>query len=184
MRSFPGVKPYLRAWADDPRNLGVISQAMAARALEVTRGGVDRMIERGDLATVTIGETVAVLACAVNARVEERREKVRTVEAFVEGVAASGRSTTYEPVMATIGLRPDMPPHRKEIAIVLEKISRRSFKKRGLLLSALVHRKTAGMTKPSPAFFELAKEFDFPPQGVAPEHWLADHMLRIFRAYS
>ena len=79
-------------------------------------------------------------------------------------MAHSGvRSIFYWPIMSSLGLR-QISPDRKKIGEILGDVSRMSLKEHGVLLSALVHCKPHGATRPtrptrpSKSFFSFAKE--------------------------
>jgi hypothetical protein len=90
------------------------------------------------------------------------RNAEATIEEYLTDQARSRvRSVFYEPVMAKVGLTPKIPHHRKLIGGYLETISKKSHHKYGVILTVLVHQKTAGTTRPGKGFFKLADELGY-----------------------
>jgi hypothetical protein len=100
----------------------------------------------------------------------------------VEARARSGQhSVFYEPVMDIIGKKPSIPADRSYIGGVLGDISTSTARECGILLSVLVHRKTAGRTRPGPGFFELAEELGYEWQDN--DRFVEAETLRVLNHY-
>ena len=153
MKNYKTTKRYILELAGDP-TLAVVSRQMAANALSLTKSTIDRQINDGSLESIKIEKTVCVLSGALIGRLESDISQVATVKAYLIEVALKGQTTTYEPVMATIGLPTRSPPNRARIGAILGEISEESFLKHGFLLSALVFNKALG--RPSDSFYGLA----------------------------
>ncbi len=54
-------------------------------------------------------------------------------------------------------MSPSVPADRTAIGGILDAVSQQMWEKHQIILSVIVHRKTAGRTRPGPGFFELAK---------------------------
>lgn len=67
----------------------------------------------------------------------------------------------YEQVMKMLGMSRTVPADRTKIGAILGRVSEESFRKHKILLSVIVHRKTAGRTVPGPGFLTLARELEF-----------------------
>lgn len=77
---------------------------------------------------------------------------------MLEGVARKGGTITYGQLMGALGLRTEIPANRALIGTVLDDISRACAREHKPLLPALVHRKTAGIPRPSETFFRFVRE--------------------------
>jgi len=154
MRSYKTTKRYIRELARDP-NLAVVSRQMAASALSLTRSTIDRQINDGSLEAIKIEGSICVLSKALIGRLESEEAQVATVKSYLLSVAREGKTTTYEPVMATIGLATRSPPNRARIGVILGEISEESYLEDDILLSALVFNKALG--RPSDSFYSLAE---------------------------
>ncbi|SEB02361.1 hypothetical protein [Rubrimonas cliftonensis] len=183
---FTDIGAYLDALAGDP-GLAIVSKKMAAEALGLSRPAIDGRIKDGRLATVKIAAARHVLASAL---IEHRRgqEEVNArIRSYLGGVAADRGTVFYEPVMSLVGMSTRMPRDRELIGAILGDISRASYDEtateeaHGILLSVLVHRKTGGTTRPSPAFFDLARELGF--EWDDDDAFVAQEMERVWKAY-
>lgn len=176
MNSYKTTELYLRDLARDP-TLAVVSRRMAASALNLSKATIDRQIEDKSLESVKIDAVFCVRAQAIIDRLNHGDEQIRTVKSFLLNVAQKGEATTYEPVMAAIGLPTRSPPNRKRIGTILGDISRESYEKDGFLLSALVFNKTLG--RPSDSFYLLAEELG----DQLADDYLDKQLRKIWRHY-
>lgn len=176
MRSYQAADGYLLDLSRDSA-LAVVSRQMAADALNLSKTTIDRQIEDGALDAIKVGSVICVRAQALIDRLNQSADQVRTVKAFLLDVAKKRMTTTYEPVMATIGLPTRSPPNRARIGVILGDISRESYEKEGFLLSALVFNKTLG--RPSDSFYLLAEELGDPPA----DDYLEEQLSKIWRHY-
>lgn len=182
MKTFDDGTAYLSALKADAA-LAIIPFQMAADALDVTRAAVERRVRSGELEGVTIGKTRAVLAASLNAELETRRADVDTVEGMLVDLACKRETTVYGPVMAAIGLRTQVPAHRRRIGMILGKISEKSYEGHDFMLSALVFNKTAG--RPSDSFYGLGEQLDedYANGDLDNEEFLAKQLKMIFAYY-
>ena len=157
MLKFDDVASYLKAIENNPSIAGV-PIPLVADHLDITPAAVTGMINTGRLEALRISRSTFVSAKSLIEYQGARERDVNIVERYLWSLASSGTlAVFYEPVMATIGLTPAVPAHRKRIGEILGTISEKSFDEHGVMLSVLVHRKSAGQTKPGVGFFELAK---------------------------
>ena len=156
--SFDTAKDYLGALYADP-TMAVISMQMAADARDVSRAAIDRMVRIGQLEGVRIDGTRYVRASSMRALKEKREQQVAQVRKFLEKCARKSQNVVfYEPVMDIVGLKTTIPADRKRIGVLLGEVSEQTYEESKILLTAIVHRKTASRTThPGPGFFNLAK---------------------------
>lgn len=154
MRVFITTKHYALELAKD-QTLAVVSRQMAAEILNLSKATIDRQIKEGSLEALKINSSVCVRASALISRLEGECAQVSAVKVFLVNVAKKGKTTTYEPVMATIGLTTQSPPHRARIGTILGEISEESYADHKFLLSSLVFNKSLG--RPSDSFYGLAE---------------------------
>lgn len=162
MTNFESLSHYLDALKDQPAKLAVIPLQLVADHRGVTRASIDLMVKAGRLRAIRIGRTKFVAAESLLELEAGERREIKKVRSYLEELARAGqRSVFYEPVMDIIGLKPSVPADRGRIGWILGAISEATLAESGILLSVLVHRKTAGTTRPGPGFFELAKSFEY-----------------------
>lgn len=162
MRSFAAVSDYLEELASHPE-LAILPLQMVADHLGLSRAAVDRMVRIGQLEEIRIEKTRFVSAASLNEREQQYCRKVDKVRAYLENCAREQRIITYEPVMQQIGLSPSIPADRTAIGQILGDILKESWHRDGILLTAIVHRKTTGKTRPGPGFAAVLEEIeDFP----------------------
>jgi hypothetical protein len=160
MLNFKTASDYLAALKADPA-LAIVPPVMAAESVKRTRAAVARMLKLGQLAGAKIGNTSYVLAESLFERTEKQEKLIEKVQKLLEVYATKGQIVFYEPVMTVCGLRTDIPADRDAIGKILEVVSVKSYNESGILLSAIVHRKTRGRTKPGPGFFDLARALGY-----------------------
>ena len=150
---FKSLSRYLDASAP-----AILPLQMVADHRGVTRASIDQMLRIGTLRAIKIGKTWFVDAQSLRELEESERRDVARVRAYLEERAHAGqRSIFYEPVMDIVGLKTRIPAHRRIIGWMLGQISEQTHRESGILLSVLVHRKTAGNTRPGPGFLPLAE---------------------------
>jgi hypothetical protein len=111
------------------------------------------------------------------------RDAIKIVEKFLEGQAKAGvRAIFYEPVMSQINLSWRSPPDRIKIGGILAEVSKRSFKRHGILLSILVHQKKAGITRPGSGFLPLARELGL--RWSNDDRFLEEQTDKVLQAYA
>lgn len=158
---------YLAAFGDDYRGPAVVSRTMAAEALGVSRATVEGMLKRGQLAGTTIAGVLCVNVESLCEKVAVENGRIAIVTKYLETQALVGQPTVYGPVMAAIGLSTTIPADRRKIGQTLDAVSRRTLAtlratgKPEFLLSALVHKKSAGESMPSEGFYNLAEAAGF-----------------------
>jgi hypothetical protein len=84
--------------------------------------------------------------------------KTWAFRSFIESRARAGEKFLFnEPIMDVVGLKPAIPADRAAIGAILGEISAQTKRESNILLSVLVHRKSAGRTRPGREFRNLAK---------------------------
>jgi len=161
---FPTISQYLDELKEN-KNLAVVSMSMAAEMRNTTRAGIERMIQMEKISWAKIGKTRCVLAKSLIEAKDKYDEEIATVRKVLEEHATRGEKVFYEQVMTPIGLRTNVPAHRTKIGQILGDISHQTFnepneKNTPILLSVLVHKKTAGRTLPSEGFFNLVESLN------------------------
>lgn len=157
---YADIRDYIHALGRNPE-LAVISMQMAADFRRVSRAAIDRMVRIGQLQEVKIKNTRWVLARDLVKLADAFEHEVQTVRGYLEEVAAGRNVVFYEQVMNVLGMSRTVPAHRTKIGEILGKVSEESYARHKILLSAIVHRKTAGRTAPGPGFLPLARELGF-----------------------
>ncbi|WHZ36516.1 hypothetical protein [Sagittula sp. MA-2] len=143
-------------------DLALLPVPLVAEHLGVTPAAVTARMGRGALEEIRIGKSRFVSRRSLLAERDLREQRADRVEPFLLDLASRGeRKIYYEPVMKLVGLSWRVPADRTEIGRILAVVSRRSLEKSGAMISVLVHKKTAGTTLPSGAFFELAENLGF-----------------------
>jgi hypothetical protein len=150
---------YLVALKENPA-LAILPIQMVADMRSVGRGAIDAMLRSGKLAEIRVGKTRYVKASGLIDLLNSKETRVTTVTQELEKLARRRKTVTYEPIMAKIGLDWHVPADRAAIGAILGTISTRTWAEKTVLLTALVHRKTAGVTRPGPGFFELAEHLN------------------------
>lgn len=181
MPEYESLVEYLEAYADDP-TLAVMPIPVVADHLEKTPAAISAMIRTGKLDEVRIKKNRFVLLSSLLARQEGFEDQVETVKKYLVKQAKKGtRSLFYEPLMDQVGMKPTTPADRTKIGQILGTISERSYEENGILLSVLVHRKTAGITNPGPGFFNLAKGMGFKFKDK--NDFVEEHTNLVMKAY-
>lgn len=154
---FETLGDYLAAYEKD-RELGVMPIPLVAEYLERTPAAVTAMIRSERLSEIKIGKNRFVSLQSLLDMKRAQDSQVERVMKYLEKQAKAGvRAVFYEPVMAQVGLSTGIPADRNRIGQILGRVSEISYERDGILLSVLVHRKTAGTTKPGPGFPGLAE---------------------------
>lgn len=183
--SFDTLMEYIEALQNDEK-LAVVPLQEVADHRGVTRAAVVRMLSVGQLDEVKIGRNRYVRAWSLIDREEVFRQEDEAIRAYLEECARAGETVFYEPVMAIIGLSWRVPADRKRIGMALGRVSEATWSEHGVLLSVLVHRKTSGITRPGPGFFDLLKGLeDFEPYPKGEEDAIiARETQRVFDFYA
>lgn len=155
MLKYRSVQSYLAA-LDEDYSLAVISKAMAAKNLGVGAPTIDRMLEDERLTGIMVEGTTCVRASKLIDMAEEDKKRMEKVQGLLVKLARKGKHAFYSHVMDPIQLSTKSPPDRKTIARILGAISKKTYEDHGILLTVLIHKKTAGKTGPSEGFFSLA----------------------------
>lgn len=176
------ISEYFDRLRNDP-GLAVVSMSMAAESRGVTRAAIERMIQTGKLPSIRISGTRCVFATDLIEAQNLDRIQIAKVRQILEEHAKLGSIVFYAQVMNPIGLSTNIPAHRNLIGKILGIISEETHKDKnlGVLLSVLVHKKTAGKTKPSDAFFELADSLGYTYED--PNTFVEEQMKRVFEIY-
>ena len=155
---FETLADYMEAFSKNP-DLAVIPTPLVAEHLGRTPPAVTAMIRTGKLDEIQIGKNKFIALRSLMELEKAFQRQVDIVEQYLRDLVKEGRrSVFYEPIMTKVGMDPAIPADRTKIGEILGEVSRRSMKRDGVLLSVLVHRKSAGNTGPGPGFFKLAAE--------------------------
>ena len=150
---------YVRKLSKDS-SLAILPFNVAANAIGVSRAAIERMLADGRLEEIVVDDTRCVRAHGVADFVAKMDHRVTVAFARLEVVARQRETLTYRPLMEEVELDYTLSRDRNVIANVLDRVSRRSNRENGILLSVLVHRKN-GEALPGPGFFSLARELDY-----------------------
>jgi hypothetical protein len=158
---FEDLHGYIEAYQKNS-NIAVVPYSLVASYFDVTSAGIAAMERSGRLQGVRIGRNPFILLESILQLERNRENEVLIVEEFLKKLAkAKQRSVFYEPIMEKIGLDWRVPADRSRIGSILGEISERTAevdKRQKLMLTVLVHRKTAGVTRPGKGFFDLARD--------------------------
>lgn len=158
---FESLADYISAYRDDPSIVG-LPVPVVAEHLGVSPAAVAARVRSGSMQGLRIGRHSFVSLQSLIEDEDKMDANVGVVEAYLWKQAKAGISTIfYEPVMATVGLTPRVPAERNRIGAILGRVSEKSLAESKVMLSVLVHRKTAGVTRPGPGFFDLARHLGF-----------------------
>lgn len=182
---FETVNDYLEAYRDDPYGHGVLPVPLVAEYLSRSAPAVTAMLKAGSLSEITIGKNRFVQTASLLERDDAEAKDVATVRKYLMDMIARGETVTfYEPIMEIIGLTTTTPAHRTKIGGILDKISKDSHQEKGVVLSVLVHRKTAGATRPGPGFWGMAEsEGLFDPDKQDRDDFVREHTKLVLRKY-
>lgn len=177
---------YVIACATDPVKYASVSMQTAADALFMTRANIAKLVDKGELETVTVDRNRRILVSSLAPKVEAQHERDEKIMKLLVKVAKNPKREPifYAPVMAEIGMHWQNPPNRKAISIILDRLSRRSYRKHGHYISVLVHRSTPTPTTPGPGFFSMLADV---AGTLVPEDeqqaWLKREMKKVFDFY-
>ncbi|MDX0741562.1 hypothetical protein GOL45_30820 [Sinorhizobium medicae] len=182
---FDTVTDYLEAYQDDPYNHGVLPVPLVAEYLERSPPAVSAMLKAGSLTEIVIGKNRFVQTSSLLEKDDAEAKDVATVRQYLMNMIARGETATfYEPIMTAIGLTTTTPAHRTRIGAILDKISRDSHEERGVVLSVLVHRKTAGTTRPGPGFWGMVEsEGLYDPEKQDKDDFVKQHTKLVMQKY-
>jgi len=158
---FETLAEYISAYRADPSIVG-LPVPVVAEPLGLSPAAVTARVRSGSLEGLRIGRHSFVALQSLLNDEDKMAADVLAVERYLWKQAKAGVTAIfYEPVMATVGLTPRVPAERNRIGAILGKVSENSMEEGKVMLSVLVHRKTAGVTRPGPGFFDLARHFGF-----------------------
>ncbi|MFQ6238225.1 hypothetical protein [Sinorhizobium meliloti] len=182
---FATVTDYLEAYRDDPYNNGILPIPLVAEYLDRSAPAVTAMLKAGSLAEITIGKNRFVQTASVLEKDDAEAKDVAKVRGYLMDMIARGETATfYEPIMTAIGLTTSTPAHRTRIGAILDKISRDSHEEKGVVLSVLVHRKSAGTTRPGPGFWGMVEsEGLFDPEEQDKDDFVKQHTKLVLKKY-
>lgn len=182
---FKGVSDYLEAYSKN-RELGIIPISLVAEYLDRTPAAVSAMIRSENLSEIKIGKNRFVSVQSLSEREKKMKNDRAIVRKYLERQAKKGETAIfYEPVMAQIGLSTSVPADRNKIGVILGAISEETnieSGKKSCLLSVIVHRKTAGTTRPGQGFFDLAHHLGY--EWTDDDHFVKEQTKRVLRAYA
>ena len=172
---------YVMALRQDPERYAIIPKAIAGKALQLSRSGIETRIASGRLETLEIGSSRYLLAQKVAEALDKDRMVQRTTEKILVRLAKRRRTITYGELMQKLEMSTNNPNHRNKIGTILYHVSKKSLKN-GILLSVLVHRKSVRRPFPSPAFFELAHDEGF--EWADDAKFVEEQTRRVWLAYA
>lgn len=159
--AFKTVEDFLKAYKTN-HSLAGIPMPVAATYFNITPSGVSAMQKAGKIDCIKIGRTKLVLISSILKLQADFEADAYLIEKKLIGFASKGKDKVfYEPIMTPIGRSTSVPADRSYIGRVLGHISSKSYDANGILLTVLVHRSTAGQTKPGKGFFDLARYLGF-----------------------
>jgi hypothetical protein len=180
--SFDSLADYI-ATQTTKGDLAAVPIPLVAEHLNVSSPAVAAMLSDGRLDGVRIGKNTLVTLSSLQARQTKRAGQESTVHKYLMKRAKEGvRAIFYEPVMAQVGMTPRVPADRTRIGGILGAISEKSYEEDGVLLSVLVHQKTAGTTRPGKGFFDLARHLGF--KWTDDNKFIKDQTDKVLAAYS
>lgn len=184
--TFESASDYLQALEHNP-SLAILPLQMVADHRGVTRAAIDRMVRIGQLEEIRIDNTRYVRASSVLAIQQKFEAQVATVRAYLEKQARKRTIVFYEPVMGIVGLSPGVPADRTTIGAILGRVSEQTWalpKPERHLLSVIVHRKTAGKTRPGPGFLTLAESLGLEWEEGEEDAFVERETERVWRMYA
>lgn len=182
---FDSVNDYLEAYRSDPYKHGVLPVPLVAEYLERSAPAVTAMLRAGNLAKISIGKNRFVQTSSLLERDDEEAKDVAKVRGYLMNMISRGETSTfYEPVMEAVGLTTTTPAHRTKIGAILDKISKGSHEEKGVVLSVLVHRKTAGTTRPGPGFWGMVESVGlYNPDEQDKDDFVRAHTKLVMKKY-
>lgn len=182
---FDTVNDYLEAYRDDPYNHGVLPIPLVAEYLDRSAPAVTAMLKAGSLTEISIGKNRFVQTASVLEKDDTEAKDIATVRGYLMNMIARGETATfYEPIMEIIGLTTTTPAHRTKIGAILDRISKDSHEEKGVVLSVLVHRKTAGTTRPGPGFWGMVEsEGLYDPEKQDKDDFIREHTKLVMKEY-
>lgn len=168
-REFEDVATWLTAVAEG-RAVAIMPSSLASEALDESANALTKKLKNGAIPAIVIGGRSFISADFVNDELVKRRQVLDCVQKNVERVARRRGKIFYGELMEAVGMSWQNPPDRSKIGVLLGELSRWSYKKHGVFLSSIVHRKTPDPTSPGPGYMTLveniAREYenvDFDP---------------------
>ena len=140
------------------------------------------MLKGGRLEGIRVGATRYVRASSFNALLNKWDDQVATVRKQLERNARDREIIFYAPLMATLGMKSTIPADRKLIGAILGTISRETYDRDQILLSAIVHRQSTGATSAGPGFFDLAGDLGL--KFKSDKTFLAEEVNKVWRPYN
>lgn len=179
------VSDYLEAYKDDPYNHGILPIPLVAEYLERSAPAVSAMLKAGSLTEIVIGKNKFVQTSSLLEKDGAEAKDVAKVRAYLMDMITRGEASTfYDPIMKIIGLTTTTPAHRTRIGAILDKISRDTHEEKGVVLSVLVHRKTAGTTRPGPGFWGMVQsEGLYDPKKQDKDDFIREHTKLVMKKY-
>lgn len=157
--SFKDVKSWLTA-VSEGQPVAIMSSNLASSALGESASALSKKLKSGEIARISIEKVNYISAHYVHQVLTDRRQTWADVVAILERVARRKAVIFYGDLMGEVGMRWQSPPDRNTIGHLLGQISRQSYLKNGILLSAIVHRKGPPPTHPGPGYIGLLQSMD------------------------
>jgi hypothetical protein len=182
IENFLHLTAYIEAQSQHD-DLTAVPIPLVADHLQVTPAAIVAMLKTDRLDGVKIGNSTMVKLASLQRRHDERSKEVEIVFEYLKQRAKNGtRVIFYEPVMAAVNMTPRVPAHRTRIGQILGEVSKRTYKEKGVLLSILVHQKTAGVTRPGKGFFKLAHD-DIELSWDDEDEFVREQTDKVLKAY-
>jgi hypothetical protein len=179
---FTDLTAYLHEFKSSQTGLAGIPIPLVAEHLGVTHAAVTRQLREGPLREIKIGKSRLVSVESLLARERHRESQRAEVETFLEKAATEGRTSVfYEEIMTPLGMSTRVPADRTRIGEILGEISEDTEAASGILLSVLVHRKSSGVSKPGPGFFNLAEWLGYEWDDDA--EFIQDETVKVLKHY-
>lgn len=174
------ARSYILQLAHDAAASSIISAKLAASALDVTRGTVERMLSDGRLTPLEVdGRNYVVAAGVVDLVRQGDKQQERAVQ-ILEEVARNKQTITYRPIMEQLGLDYTLSRDRNVMALILDRASIASHGANKFLLSVLVRRKVGKQT--GPGFFTSAKKLGY--KWRSEKGFIEDQTKKVWEHYS
>lgn len=177
--NYETLTDYISAYRDNPSIVG-LPVPVVAEHLGVTPAAIAARVRAGSMQGLKIGRHSFVSLKSILDDEDKMAADVKVIEKYLWKIAKAGTPAIfYEPVMTAVGLTHRVPAERNRIGAILGKVSEQSQDECKVMLSVLVHRKTAGVTRPGPGFFDLARhlEFEFDDE----DEFVKDQTAKVLR---
>lgn len=170
--------------------VAIMPASLAAEVLGESANALTKKLKRGDIPCIIISERRFIPAEYVHEEATKAKQVFNKLRHEVERVARRRSKIFYGDLMQLVEMRWQSPPDRTKIGFLLGELSRWSFKRHGILLSSIVHRKSPEPTTPGPGYMTLVTELAKECAGLALQPGedeaalLKRHMAAVWDHYS